>query len=361
MKILYDYQTFLMQRFGGISRYFVELMNNLPSDFQVDQTTLFTDNVYLIGQKKENHRFFPITLKDFKGKKRFYSIMDKLNTYRCLYTGNYTVFHPTYYDPYFMSAVKKPYVITVYDMIHERFSEMFPKTDRTKEFKRKTILGAEQIIAISNQTKKDLMELYGIDEKKISVVYLGHSVNVTDISPVEGLPKNYILFVGVRQGYKNFERFIQAFSILSGKDSDLHLVCTGHGFTKEEQSMISRLHLEGKVHQFYVSDSQLNYLYQNAQCFVYPSLYEGFGIPILESFASGCPIALSETSCFPEIAQNGGCYFDPYNTDSMVAAISKLIYDTEYRKKQIVNGAEVLHQFSWQKMGMETAEVYKKI
>lgn len=360
LKILYDYQIFTCQRVGGISRYFVELMSNLPEEFKTRQTALLTDNVYLKEYLSSNEsKSFSIS--NFKGKGRIYTWLNKFNTMKMLKFSQYDIFHPTYYNPYFLKMNKRPYVITVYDMIHEKFADMFTATDPTREYKRKTILGADKIIAISNQTKNDLIELYGIEESKISVVYLGHSVDTNEISVINGLPKNYILFVGVRHKYKNFMRFIQSFAVLTTKYSDLHLVCTGHSFTKEEQEVIHQLHLTDKVHQYFVSDAQLNYLYQNAKCFVFPSLYEGFGIPILEAFASSCPIALSDTSCFPEIAQEGGCYFNPYDIDSMSDAISKLIFDTEYREKQIENGLKVLKQFSWKKMAIETAAIYKSI
>jgi glycosyltransferase involved in cell wall biosynthesis len=121
------------------------------------------------------------------------------------------------------------------------------------------------------------------------------------------------------------------------------------------------LHLSGRVFRFFVSDSQLTYLYRKARCFIFPSLYEGFGIPILESFAAGCPIALSNTSCFPEIAQEGGMYFDPYNVDSMVHILSILLNDDSCRDKQIVRGYEVLKQYSWKKMAEETAIIYRSL
>lgn len=278
-----------------------------------------------------------------------------------LKSSKYDIFHPTYYNPYFLNKNKRPYVITVYDMIHEKFSDLYSKTDLTKEFKRKTILDATKIIAISNQTKKDIIELYGVNEEKISVVYLGHSINKELVEKVNNLPENYILYIGSRVSYKNFNRFIQAFAILAKKYAGLHLVCTGNNFNNEEQETFNRLGLADKVHRIFATDAQLNYLYQNAMCFVYPSLYEGFGIPILEAFASSCPLALSNTSCFPEIAQEGGCYFDPYSIDSMVDTISKLIDNTEYREKQIQDGLNVLKQYSWKKMALETAQIYKSI
>lgn len=361
MKILYDHQIFTWQRIGGISRYFVELMNNLPPEFVPQQSALLTDNVYLSESSRLNNNISLFPGKQFSGKGRLYTQVNRINTFRLLSTSGVDVFHPTYYNPYFLQRNKKPYVITVYDMIHEKFADMFSTNDPTREYKKKTVLNADKVIAISKQTKQDLIELYGMDERKIDVVYLGHSVDINSISEVEGLPSNYVLFVGDRGGYKNFRMFLQAFSILAYDNPDLSLVCTGKAFTAEEQVLIASLHLSERVFRFFVSDCQLTYLYRKARCFIYPSLYEGFGIPILESFAAGCPIALSNTSCFPEIAQEGGMYFDPYNVDSMVDSLSILLNNDSCRDEQIARGYEVLKQYSWKKMAKETADIYRSL
>lgn len=354
MNILYDHQIFSTQKIGGISRYFVELMCNLPVEFVTKQSAVLTDNVYLQDMQRK-HSF-----NDFKGKVRMYSFVNKLNTARLLQLSDYDIFHPTYYNPYFLQQIKKPYVLTVYDMIHEKYPDLFPG-DRTAEFKKKAVQNAARVIAISNQTKQDLIELYGMDEQKIDVVYLGQSTNVNKAEEVNGLPSSFLLYVGGRYGYKNFDTFLKAFAVLAEQYPDLFLVCTGGKFTTEEQKKIASLHLSKKVFHLFVSDAQLTYLYLKAECFVFPSVYEGFGIPVLEAFAAGCPIALSNASCFPEVAQSGGCYFDPYDIDSMVHSISRLLSDGSYREHQIANGYNVLKQYSWERMGKETAAIYKNI
>lgn len=354
MNILYDHQIFSTQKIGGISRYFVELMCNLPAEFVTKQSAVLTDNIYLQDMQGK-HSF-----NDFKGKNRMYSFVNKLNTVRLLQLSDYDVFHPTYYNPYFLQQIRKPYVLTVYDMIHEKYPDLFPN-DRTAEFKKKTVQNAAKVIAISNQTKQDLIELYGMDEQKIDVVYLGQSTNVNKVEEVNGLPSSFLLYVGGRYGYKNFDTFLKAFAVLAEQCPDLFLVCTGGKFTTEEQKKIVSLHLSKKVLHLFVSDAQLTYLYLKAECFVFPSVYEGFGIPVLEAFAAGCPIALSNASCFPEVAQSGGCYFDPYDIDSMVHSISMLLSDGSYREHQIANGYNVLKQYSWERMGKETAAIYKSI
>lgn len=359
MKILFDYQIFFNQRFGGISRYFVELLSRFPDSIEFENSLLFSENVYL---KESDKRFSKgIEIPKFRGRNRIIGRLNKVKSIIDLKTKNYDLFHPTYYDPYFLKYLKKPYVITVYDMIHEKFQEMFPANDLTKEFKKKSIINADKIIAISQNTKDDLIDIYGLAPEKIEVVHLGHSVDNHNVTPINGIPKTYMLFVGQRGGYKNFERFLKAFSVVNQKNRDIKLICTGTPFNKNEQKLIQDLNLNNEVFRYFVSDTELTFLYQNAICFVYPSLYEGFGIPILEAYAAKCPLALSNTSCFPEIARDGGAYFDPYNIDSMVDTLSTIASDEILRQKLVEKGTRVLSNYSWDKMALETSKIYKSI
>lgn len=358
MEILYDYQTFIDQKFGGISRYFAELMTRLPEGYHFRNPVVLSSNVYLksVPGMWASTMWLPRFMK--KGKKA-YRINESISR-RVLERGKYDIFHPTYYNPYFLKSVKRPYVITVHDMIHEKFAEIFPERDHTAEMKKLTVMNASRIIAISNNTKKDLIELYGIPDDRIDVVYQGYGLDTSREESVEGLPSRYILYVGGRFGYKNFDRFCEAFSLLHREYPDIELVCTGVPFDPMEQAMIDRLGIGGCTRSVFVSEPQLTYLYKHAACFVYPSLYEGFGIPILEAYASGCPLALSDASCFPEVARDGGAYFDPYNVESMADTMRRLISDTHLCETLVARGREILASYSWDKMARETAAVYSR-
>lgn len=359
MRVLYDHQIFHMQKFGGISRYFVELMSRLPKDVMFNNKIVFTENVYL---RDADDRFSKgIAIPQFRGRNRFIGPVNKLLSDMAISKGEYDLFHPTYYNPYFLRHLKRPYVITVHDMIHEKFSDMFAKDDPTRAYKKETIVNADKVIAISQNTKDDIINLYGLPEDKIEVVYLGHSVNNNTVSEVENLPTDYILYVGQRGGYKNFARLLRAFSNIHRSFPEVKLVCTGSPFNSEENQLINTLGVKDDVMHYFVTDSQLTYLYQHALCFVYPSLYEGFGIPILEAFAAKCPLALSDTSCFPEIARNGGAYFNPYEVDNIADTLTEIISDGELRKEMIAKGTDVLSLYSWDKMASETAEIYKSV
>ena len=246
-------------------------------------------------------------------------------------------------------------------MIHEKFSDYFPKNDRTTEKKKILVEKSSKIIAISESTKNDLCKIFKVNPEKVSVVYLATSFESIESEPLKSIPQNYILFVGARGGYKNFNFMIEAIADILKRDG-IFLICAGGGkFKKEEIELFSKFGIDKMVMQTTVSDSELKFLYQNAIAFIFPSLYEGFGIPILEAFSCGCPVILSNTSSFPEVAKDAGFYFDPYSLDSIKNAVKKIIYDNELREKLIARGYERLKFFSWEKTAKETLKIYKEI
>jgi glycosyltransferase involved in cell wall biosynthesis len=219
---------------------------------------------------------------------------------------------------------------------------------------------ATHIIAVSNQTKKDIVRILNINPEKISVIYHASALKV--VSSDITLPNNYILFVGGRtQGYKNFHFFIKTISEILSLFKDLEIVCVGSSFTAEEKKMFENLQIFNRIHSINATEEELFTIYHNAKLFVFPSLYEGFGIPILEAFQAGCPVILSNNSCFPEIAGNAALYFEKSNQESLKEAIILMYTKKELRDKYIFLGTERLKSFSWEKAAKQTAEVYNKI
>jgi len=365
MKILYDHQIFTSQKYGGISRYFYELIKAFDNieNIETEVPLLISNNHYISDKQFVKHiNFFPHF--QFKGKQSLIFLVNKPNMIWQLNKQNFDVFHPTYYDPYFLNYIgNKPFVLTVYDMIHEKFKEMFPSKDKTTDYKRILVEKASKIIAISNSTKKDLIEIFGADESKIEVVYLGNSVLFDQQTQLDiEIPNKYILFVGSRSGYKNFDRFLKAVSVFLQKDKELSLICAGGGkFTSAQLMLFESLGIKDQLLQYDLNDDTLSFFYRNAQLFVFPSLYEGFGIPILESFACNCPLICSNTSSFPEIAGNGAKYFDPYNVNSMRETIHHILENGKLRTQLIKNGTERLKEFSWKKTTLETKKIYEKV
>ena len=357
MNVLYDSHTFSEQTFGGISRYFVELMNNLPPEYTPLLSLKASENDYLSLLKNKPHTF---SLRHFPEHRKLYYFINGFADRKALAGAGYDVFHPTGFDPYFIGRVKSPVVVTVHDMIYHHGLNPGKHTPEIMENMRKTTLAADRIIAISQATKNSILQFYDIDESKIDVIHHGFNFVKTDNKPLGYCPERYILFVGHRGGYKNFETLLQAFSLIAASDKSLHLMCTGRDFNKHEQQRIAELGLTSRCHCRFIPTRDMGALYANAQCFVFPSKMEGFGMPVLESFAADCPAILSDSSCFPEIAGKGGIYFNPEDPDDLASKILLTVNDTDFRNSKIIAGKKELSRFSWAKTGKETAETYSK-
>jgi glycosyltransferase involved in cell wall biosynthesis len=356
MKVLYDHQIFSWQKFGGISRYFYELMNHSKGLFDYEVSGVFSDNEYM--KALDLFQKFPLQF-SFKGKYRIFSTINKIDTTNRLQNRHYDVIHPTYYDPYIITKTKTiPLVIDVHDMIFELFPQYFKNTKNIINNKKRYFISAHKIIANSQKTKEDLLTIYpDISEDKITVIYRGLPFGTIINNAAK---ENYLLFTGQRGRYKNFDNFIHAIAPLLHK-YDLRLVCSGQDFTKQENELLEGLHIKERTIYKFVTDAELIELYARARAFIFPSLYEGFGFPILESFAAGCPAILSNASCFPEIAGDAAVYFDPRSQDDMRRVIESVILDTDLRERMIERAFWRLTDFSWKKTVEQTCKIYQKI
>ncbi len=367
MRVLFDHQIFSSQKYGGISRYFSELMKNFPVSHSFKLALIFSDNYYL-NEKTSNFRTKNILPdKRFKGKyflkKRLYDLNQCYSKF-CISKNDFDLFHPTYYDNYFESVAKKPYVITVHDLILFKFENYYntPEVNKIKSQMLKSINNSRRIIAISQFTKNDLVNTFGLNKEKIDIIYHGYSpMNKIDSSTfdISDLGR-YLLFVGRRDPYKNFNTFTESIRFLLIKERNLKLICVGDPFNSEEIDHLKKLGIKDQIIQMNVSDSKLNVLYSKALAFVFPSLYEGFGMPILEAFSNNCPVCLSNSSCFPEIAGEAGAYFNPYDHSSIANTVERVIYDKNYSAELVTAGQKRLASFSWKKTLEETLNTYSK-
>ncbi|GAB2597609.1 glycosyltransferase family 4 protein [Spirosoma areae] len=367
MQILFDHQTFSMHNYGGLPRYFAELISgiNKTADNSANLPLLFSNTIHLNEAGISTKPFLPGT-KIPKKEKIIYNLNKLYNLYE-LGSKSFDIFHATYYDPYFIPYLKgKPFVVTFLDMIHERFANQFTElaSDQVIVNQKKKIADlSDKIIAISESTKNDIVELLHIDPTKIDVVHLGSSLPILphrqkSKSAISGIP--YLLFVGRRGHYKNFFALLKAIYHLL-KHYQVKLVCAGGGpLTKEEKELIYTLKVNNLVtYEHIANDQNLQELYKNAIAFVFPTLYEGFGIPILEAFASGCPCVISDRSSLPEVAGDAALYFNPRDESSMASVIEKIILDSELRENLTQMGYNRLNQFSWERTVRETLRVYQ--
>lgn len=356
MKVLIDNQIFEQQKFGGISRYFDMLERDNNS---VQKMTLFAHQIpkkkglYQRVQSKLSRSL--LTEKPPPPNKYDFYKSEIRNT-------EFDIFHPTYYDNYFLNTLEKPFVVTVYDMIHEKYAEYFGNSQDSFN-KRKLCNSASKIIAISHSTKKDLIDIFNIPEEKIEVIYLATDyLRITSKKPDFIIDRPYILFTGNRSIYKNFFTFLIAVSPILKQNKDLNLICTGPDFTVIENRWLEEMELKSKVVSYFCqSDGELVHLYKNAACFVFPSLYEGFGFPLLEAFACDCPVVSSPGGSLKEIAGNAAVYFDPKNIREMRQSINNVLSDLSLKKELIEAGKKRLKDFSWEKCKKETNELYSAV
>lgn len=367
MRLFFDNQIFLSQNFGGISRYFTEIISGLKQygNVEIEYNLWHCENAHFKESKlpfTSYGNFLPSF--NFKGKGRVKKLLHHQNEYQQkvkLQKRNYDLFVPTYYDPYFLDFIgDTPYVLTVYDMIHELFPMYFANDQETLvQTKKLLIKKATKIIAISESTKSDIVRLNPeVDKSKIEVVHLSHSIK-EGIDKVLPLPKKYILFVGNRRIYKNFKFFLETVTPLLRREKELHLVCTGPTFTDDELWCFREQGVEKQLFHFKATDEELKNLYRDAQVFVFPSEYEGFGIPILEAMASGCPVIASATSSFPEVAGEAALYFNLGDQAGLAEALEKVIFNPEIKNQLREKGYEQVKKFSWDKTAKGCYEVFK--
>jgi glycosyltransferase involved in cell wall biosynthesis len=270
------------------------------------------------------------------------------------------IYHPTYYNFYKTNIAKK--IFTVYDFTHEKYSEMF-RNDHTAQSKKEAFAAADGLICISNSTKKDLLELYDLDSScDVAVIHLGYNDLSDKTDPKAVLPDApYLLFVGNRSHYKNFTCLVDAYAASSDLKKDFALACLGPSFSAEENELFKRYGILDKIHHYAGGDGLLGTLYKHARAFVYPSLYEGFGLPPLEAMNCGCPVVAGNSSSIPEVTGDAALLFDPASSESLMDALRGVAYDDDRRSAMITAGKERCKLFSWDRCASETYEFYQKI
>ena len=360
-KILYDNQMFTFQRFGGVTRYFADLMYNLPAgEFVSEMPMRYCENHYVT--ETYGHKYEKISFpENYRIRRQFYSLVNRNISKLAIKNNDYDIFHPTYFSPYFLKTLKrrqKPFVLTIHDMTFERYPQDVLIYDKTIPHKRRLIAEADHIIAVSGNTKKDIVELLGTDPSKISVVHHGYRA-VTE--PAPQLFDSYILYVGERKGYKNFLPWLSAIRPLLVLYPNLKVVCTGNAFSKAELSLFAKWDIAGRLVHISANDAHLASLYKHALCFVFPSLYEGFGIPILEAFNNGCPVCLSDASCFPEVAGDAALYFNPGDAQSMYDTLKEVLESAALREELSMKGLSRGREFALERMVEKTCDVYRKL
>lgn len=375
MKILIDGIIYSLKKTGGIRRYFngyLPLLNKTDKNVEVE---LFLHGGFKGRLNFNNNikisyiREIPIPLP----KTIFEPLIEPINEAICQRHWSKIkgdLFHSTYYTCYPNKDL--PQVVTVYDMIHERFPEYFPgkKNDNFREKKKAIIESATAIICISENTRKDLLKFCPEAKDKISVIYPGRDgtfKKISDKSPKNQflkrnkIKKPFLLYVGPRGRYKNFLLFVEAYAVWKGHCDFEIIAVGGNQFSRKEKSYFKKLGILNKIHNFgYITDEDLSLFYNCAYAFVYPSLYEGFGMPLLEAMACGTLVLAANKASFPEVGKDCILFFNPDNSSDMVRVLDEALLKNQ-RLKLINKGLKRAKDFSWEKTARQTLAVYNEI
>lgn len=362
MRILYDGQVYALQTAGGINRYFANLISRLPESYQPTLTTLncSTKLNYPIHPRLKvfDYRYFRPYRLCKRVMKPYFQIASAL--------GRFNLAHPTYYwllCDREIQSFKCPIVVTAHDMIHEKFPQLDPE-GKTIAAKRYAFQAAEAILSVSEKTRIDLLERYPELESKVTVIHLATELDA-NLAYGDGLvpSRPYFLYVGSRAStYKNFDGLLYAFAKAASVNSDIALCIVGSPFNGAELKLIEELKLSSQVeHYGHADDALLAKLYRCSVAFVYPSLYEGFGIPPLEAMACGTAVIASNSSSIPEVVGDAGILIDPKAINDLADSLLTLLDNPGERDQIIAKGKQRVQQFSWEKTAEQTLNVYRSL
>lgn len=361
-RVVYDHQIFSAQRFGGISRYFVELARRISrsGSWDVEVLALAHVNGYLHSLDAELVTGWQVPAVPRTGRLR--QVVDDAVSRRRLSRNPPGLVHETYFSDTPLSPAGVPIVVTVYDMIHEKFSHLHSDASERTVTKRKAIRRADQVICISECTRRDLLELIPVDPARVSVVHLGSSLLPVADRSAERPAEPYILYVGDRRAHKNFGNLLDALALCPTLRASHRLVIYGGGpLTAAEQERIRRHRLPaGMVVQSGGGDARLAALYRGAAAFVYPSLYEGFGMPILEAMACECPVACGSTPSSHEVAGGAAAFFEASDPASIAEVLERVLGSPEYADELRALGLARHELFSWGRCAAETERIYRR-
>ncbi len=366
MRIFYDHQVFSLQNAGGASRYHYELMRYLGTVPGV-QTNLFlgiSGTILPFRQLSSGQVRVMALTRPLRPGKWCYVGNELIGNSIVPFLGKMDVYHPTSYRQMPMVMTRR-LVITHHDCTHERFPEVFRFLKEVLRAKQSLFARADGIICVSEASRKDLLEFYNVDPAKTRVIHHGLTPLPRCAAAAARLREKqtrpYILYVGSRAPYKNFDGLLKAFCDSGLQDSLDLLVLGGGPFTPAEMELIKELNLgHSVVNMPRVSDELLAEAYAAAKVFVYPSLSEGFGFPPLEAMAADCPVLASNSTSIPEVCRDGPFYFDPADQASFTRTLLCAVNNTEARRQAIENGKRVVAQYSWQRCGRETLALYRE-
>jgi len=369
MRIGIDCRLF-SSNFTGIGRYTHELVDNI---IELNRKLKEPHQLVLFFNNPEYHNFKTIApIKKVLVNAKHYSLKEQTRFLRILNKEKLDHVH----FPHFNVPIlyRRPYTVTIHDLT----LSLFPGRKMTKWYHRlayyftikNATKRAKKIISVSKNTKEDIIKYLKRDPGKIEVIYHGINSNFKLIEDAHKLDKTlhkyhikkqFLLYAGVWRNHKNLPGLIRAFKMLKEKNIDLQLVITGKSDPNypEVKNTVKKLDLKNEViFPGLVEEKELIHLYNAAFIFVFPSLYEGFGLPPLESMRCGTPVVASNTSSVPEVCgEDNALFFDPHNTEDIAEKIETLYKDADLQAELIERGIQHTATFTWEKMAKKTFDV----
>lgn len=366
MKVFFDAQIFRQQQYGGISRYCCELATRLAAEPGVDARIVAPHhrNAYLAALPPGLLTGWPASR--FRRLGKLSRWLARRAERQLVLRDPPDLVHATYYGPSPLAHAGARRVLTVYDMIHERFAHHFAADEPTAAAKRRAVAQADHLLCISHSTRRDLIAILGVPESKVSVTHLASSLEppAAETGPSHGEPP-FVLYVSDRGGYKNFMTLVRALAS-SPALAGVQLRCFGGGpMLAQEWAAIEAAGLpRARVRHQMGDDALLARLYAQAQCLVYPSLYEGFGIPPLEAMRCDCPVVCSNTSSLPEVVGDAAELFNPQLPEAAEAlrtAIERVLLSPTRRAELVARGRVQAQRFSWDRCASQTLAAYRQL
>jgi glycosyltransferase involved in cell wall biosynthesis len=363
MQICYDGTIFSTQAYGGINTYFSNLLSRLPEDVEArvilteDGRGVPPDSPRTKVERAPATRIWPMPLAARINRHIYRRRLNEAGT---------DILHPTYYSlltglP--IEGIRPPIVLTVWDMIHELYPEQYDPTGLKTAIKKKAILAASAILCISEATKRDLLSFYRIPESRIRVTLLAPGLKRPTDGAADTTPQApYFLYVGGRKFHKNFDGLLRAFARVASAVDDVTLCVVGRPFNASEGRLLDELRLADRVkHRGQVDDALLAVLYSHSVALVYPSLYEGFGIPPLDAMVCGTAVIATDSSSLPEVVGNAALLFDPERGGDLEEKMVAITRSPALRDRLVAAGREWVKGFSWDKTADSTFAVYRSL
>jgi glycosyltransferase involved in cell wall biosynthesis len=362
VRIAFDHQVTSLQDAGGMSRYHYELARQLRGRENISLDLLLGGEHSVLpfsGLEGEAVRVESWKTRFRPGYPR-YAINALWTAAIAPARGRFDIYHTTYqrWEP---SIRHRAMVATHHDSTQERFPELFRNAAAIHARKRRLYQRADMVICVSESARRDLIEIYGLPESRTRVVHHGVTPVVACVAGREDEGEPYVLYVGSRSPYKNFLALVRAFAATEAAQ-DMRLVVAGGGdWSGKERAVFAELGLERRVALLpRVDEMQLGKLYSQAVLFVYPSLYEGFGMPPLEAMSAGCPVLVSRSSSLPEICGDAAHYFDPAIEGTLERELGRLLGDGALLCTKVDAGRARAGRYTWEMAAQGTLEAYRQ-